>query len=135
MNGEQADFPIARSLEIVAEAHGDPTAAIFARLFATRPEVERLFVMDRKGLARGHMLNVVFDAILDAERGGGYGLNLIAAERVPHEGMGVTPGDYAAFCEILRDTLRDLAGVQWTHEMETGWARVLSAVSARLDGR
>ena len=36
-------------LALVAERRGDPTADVYARLFAAHPELEALFVMDRGG--------------------------------------------------------------------------------------
>jgi hemoglobin-like flavoprotein len=123
-------FALAQSLELIVARHGDPVDAIYRRLFAVRPEVERLFVMDRQGLARGNMLAVFFDAVMDVERGGSYGLNLLAAERTTHDALGVDRQAYAAFFGVVRDTVRELSGDGWTPAMEAAWTRILSAVQA-----
>ena len=47
---------ITRTLEMVAERRGDPTADVYVRLFGRYPELERLFLMDRDGGVRASMM-------------------------------------------------------------------------------
>jgi hemoglobin-like flavoprotein len=126
---------ISRSLELVAERHGDPAPQVYARLFADFPETEALFVRDTTGAVRGEMLAVAFQCIFDVTATGAYAANLIRAERINHEGVGVAPEAFGRFFPIVMETCRDLAGDGWTPEMEAAWADLLvelDAVIARV---
>lgn len=122
--------PVALSLERLAETHGDPTAAVYERLFAEHPELEALFVLDKKGQVRGAMLANVFDALMDMSGERRHGLNLILAERVNHDGIGVSHALFARFFEIVFETVRELLGEDWTAEMESAWRAALSEINA-----
>ncbi|HOY76177.1 MAG TPA: hypothetical protein PLN33_00135 [Hyphomonadaceae bacterium] len=52
---------ILETLELVAERHSDPTAAIYQRLFNAHPELEALFLMDRDGGVRASMVQQAFE--------------------------------------------------------------------------
>jgi hemoglobin-like flavoprotein len=121
---------IAQSLELVAERHGDPGPQVYARLFAAFPETEALFVRDTTGAVRGEMLAVTFQCLLDVTGAGAYAANLIRAERVNHEGVGVSPAAFVRFFPIVMETCRELLGEAWTPEIDAAWADLL----AELDG-
>ena len=121
---------IAWSLERLTEVHGDPTAAVYQRLFAEHPQLEPLFVLDRQGQVRGAMLANVFDTLLDVSGERRHGLNFIHAERVNHEGLGVSPALFARFFEIVLETTRDLLGAEWTPEIEAAWRAALAEIDA-----
>lgn len=112
---------IRRSLERLAERQGDPTAQVYARLFAARPDLEALFVGDRTGAARGEMLAQAFEALMDLAEGGQQGARLIAIERVNHEGLGVPPEVFADFFPLLADVVREGLGQDWTEDMGNAW--------------
>jgi hemoglobin-like flavoprotein len=120
---------VADSLETLAERVGDPGPQVYARLFAEYPEMEALFVRDTTGAVRGEMLAVAFECILDIGGAGAYAANLIASERVNHEGVGVPPAVFARFFPMLAETCRDLLGEAWTAEVDDAWRDLL----ARLD--
>ena len=120
---------VAGSLELVAERAGDPTAQVYARLFAEHPEMEALFVRDTTGAVRGEMLAVAFACLLDLGGAGAYAANLIAAERVNHEGVGVPPEVFGRFFPIVADTCREISGPAWTAEVEAAWAEVLAQIA------
>ena len=122
------------SLERLSELHGDPTATIYARLFAQYPELEALFVLDRQGAVRGNMLANVFEALFDMAGPRRYGLNAILAERVNHEGMGVAPEVFPIFFETVHATARDLLHAEWTPEIEAAWRGVLDEIYAAMNG-
>lgn len=121
---------LALSLERLAEVHGDPTAAVYERLFATHPELESFFVLDRKGLVRGSMLANVFESLLDISGDRRHGLNLILAERLTHDGMGVSHAMFAQFFDVVFETVRDLLGDAWTPDMERAWRAALAEIHA-----
>jgi hemoglobin-like flavoprotein len=120
---------VAGSLEALAERVGDPAPQVYARLFAAYPEMEALFVRDTTGAVRGEMLAVAFECILDIGGAGAYAANLIAAERVNHEGVGIPAEVFGRFFPLLADTCRELLGEAWTPEVGAAWAELL----ARLD--
>lgn len=114
------------SLETLAERVGDPAPQIYARLFAEFPETEPLFVRDTTGAVRGEMLAVAFQCLLDMSGAGAYAANLIAAERINHEGVGVPPAAFARFFPIVAQTCRELLGEAWTPATETAWTDLLA---------
>nr|MEA2798111.1 hypothetical protein [Phenylobacterium sp.] len=120
---------VAGSLETLAERVGDPGPQVYARLFAAYPEMEALFVRDTTGAVRGEMLAMAFECILDIGGAGAYAANLIAAERVNHEGVGVPPEVFGRFFPMLAETCRELLGDAWTGEVDAAWRDLL----ARLD--
>jgi hemoglobin-like flavoprotein len=121
---------VAGSLETLAERVGDPRPQVYARLFAAYPEMEALFVRDTTGAVRGEMLAVAFECILDIGRAGAYAANLIAAERVNHEGVGVPPEVFGRFFPLLAETCRELLGDAWTAEVDAAWRELLARLEA-----
>jgi hypothetical protein len=97
-------------------------------MFAEFPETEALFVRDVSGAVRGEMLAVAFQCLLDLD--GSYGANLIRAERINHEGWGVTGEAFVRFFPILMETCREVLGGDWTPEVDAAWAAAL----ARIEG-
>ncbi|MDO8289367.1 MAG: globin [Parvibaculum sp.] len=124
--------PILQSLELVAERVGDPTPLVYAELFRQQPEMEAMFVNDRDGAVRGHMLSEALDGILDFVDERKYADNMIRAEIVNHENLGVPPDVFAAFFAVIRDAFRDALGREWTKEMEEAWKELLVALSETL---
>lgn len=121
---------IERTLEIVAARHGDPTPLVYARLFSQRPAYEKLFALDRTGAARGNMLAVALDALLDIAGPNNWGMNFLLAEQVNHSGVNVPPTEFLLFVYALRDTMRDLAGGDWTGESGAAWDSVVAQIEA-----
>lgn len=125
---------IRQSLERLADRQGDPTAQVYARLFAARPDIEALFVGDRTGAARGEMLAQAFEALLDLADGGQQGARLIAIERVNHEGLGVPPEVFVDFFSLVADVVREGLGDEWTVEMGDAWALLTDRARASACG-
>lgn len=113
---------------------GDPAPQVYARLFAAYPEMEALFVRDTRGAVRGEMLAVAIQCVLDLREGHHFGGNLIATERVNHEGFGVPPEVFGQFFPILVETFRELLGEAWTPATETAWAGLLAELDALIVG-
>ena len=125
---------ITRSLELVAE-HGDPAPLVYARLFATYPEMEALFVRDTNGSIRGNMLAEAITALIDYAGVNNYGGNLFRAEIVNHEHLGVPPANFALFFSVMRDTFAEILGAEWVPEFDAAWGEVLTSIRSTLDGR
>ena len=124
---------VAASLERLAERIGDPTPQVYARLFAAHPEMQALFVRDTTGAVRGEMLAMAFECILDIGGAGAYAGNLIAAERINHQGLGVPPEVFARFFPLLAETCRELSGEAWTPAVDAAWAELLGKLMAIAD--
>ena len=125
---------IRQSLERLAERQGDPTALVYARLFAARPDAQALFVGDRSGAARGEMLAQAFEALLDLAEGGDQGARLIAIERINHEGLGVEPAVFADFFPVVADVVREGLGEGWTAEVAAAWTALTERARALAAG-
>lgn len=121
---------IAWSLETVAERHGDPTLQVYEKLFAQNPEMEALFILDQENSARGNMLANVFEVLLDLAGPRTYGGNMVLAEIVNHENLGVPPKVFVSFFVTVRDTLAELLGGDWTPEVADAWSEVLAELDA-----
>lgn len=123
---------IAWTLEEVAERHGDPTAAVYDRLFAKSPEMAELFIGDKTGAARGEMLAVVFQTLLDFSDEGAFGANMVRAEIVNHENLGVPPQVFTTFFATVMETLRELLGDDWTPPVAAAWNDLLARLDAAI---
>ncbi len=121
---------ILATLEAVAERHGDPTAAIYAELFARHPELEKLFWLDRDGSVRAAMVQQALECILDQVGEGKTAATIMADERSRHDGYGVPPERFDAFMAAMRDAFRRIMGEAWTGEMECAWERLLAEFAA-----
>jgi hemoglobin-like flavoprotein len=121
---------ILSTLQSVADRHGDPSAAIYNRLFRTHPELEALFHMDRDGGVRASMVQQGLECILDYVGPRLTSPQIIAAARMHHDGYGVPAERFDDFFTAMRDAFRDLLANDWTPEMETGWIRLLQDLAA-----
>ena len=121
---------ILSTLQAVADRHGDPSAAIYARLFSAHPELEALFHMDRDGGVRASMVQQGFECILDYVGSRLTSPQIIAAARIHHEGYGVPAERFDDFFTAMRNAFRDLLAEDWTPDMETEWTGLLREFAA-----
>ena len=129
MSGRREDFDpaeITASLDLAVRRGGDITPRVYARLFASHPEMEPLFVRDTTGAVKGEMLARVAEAVLDFIDARAYAHHLIQCEVLTHEGYGVPRDVFPAFFGTLADTVRDLVGPEWTDGMERSWRALLA---------
>lgn len=122
--------PIEQSFELAAARCTDLTPHIYQRLFREHPETQAMFRSQGSDLVKGSMLALTVEAILDfaGERRGHF--RLIACEAASHDGYG-TPRDlFIAFFAVIRDTLRDLLGEEWSPELARAWDRLLADIDA-----
>lgn len=118
------------TLEAVAGRRGDPTPDVYARLFATHPELERLFHMDRDGGVRASMMQQGLECILDYVGDRLVAPQIIASSRIHHDGYGVPADRFDSFFRAMRDAFRDIMGADWTPAMEREWAGLLGEFAA-----
>lgn len=127
---------ISQSLELVAARCDDPTPLVYARLFAQFPEMEALFVRDKDGSVRGHMLSEVIDGVLDYVGRRVYSVGLIRSEIINHENLGVPPAVFGTFFATVMETFREIAGEAWTPDMDAAWRELvaeLEGVAAQVE--
>jgi len=122
--------PIEQSFELAALRCADLTPLVYQRLFSERPETRAMFRSQGSELVMGSMLALTIEAILDfaGERRGHF--RLIACEIASHEAYGTPRELFIAFFGIIRDTLHDLLGDEWSPEMTRAWDRLLVAIEA-----
>lgn len=116
--------PITASLELV----GDPSDAIYARLFERFPETKERFDRDVSGSIRAEMLTMVFDCLMNPA--GPYQTGLVRTERVNHDGFGTPAEVFDSLFWIVRDVCRERAGAAWTPETEAAWTSQIERLLA-----
>ncbi|MEO0983596.1 MAG: globin [Pseudomonadota bacterium] len=117
-------------LERVAETGEDPTARIYERLFAARPELEALFVLDTDGGVRGSMVQTCVECALDLAGPRTTAPFIIAAARTDHEGYGVEADVFDAFFAVMGEVFSDMLGAGWTPEFDAAWRGLTEDVAA-----
>ncbi|RXG89671.1 globin [Bradyrhizobium zhanjiangense] len=122
--------PIERSFELAASRCADLTPRVYQRLFEEHPETRMMFRSQGSELVMGSMLALAIEAVLDFtdERSGHF--RLIACEAASHEAYGTSRDLFIAFFAIIRETLRDLLGDEWSPDIAEAWDALLVAIDA-----
>ena len=117
--------PIEHSFEIAAARCADLTPLVYQRLFEKHPETRTMFRTQGSELVMGSMLALTIEAILDfaGERTGHF--RLIACEVTSHDAYGTSRELFIAFFGIIRDTLRELLGHEWSPNIAQAWDALL----------
>ena len=120
---------IERSFELAAERCDDLTPLVYRRLHAARPETLTMFRTEGSELVKGSMLAMTIEAILDfaGERSGKF--RMIECEVVSHDAYGTPRELFVAFFGVIRDTLRDVLGREWSHDIDEAWERLLADIA------
>lgn len=122
--------PIERSFELAASHCADLTPQVYQRLFERHPETRTMFRSQGSELVMGSMLALTIEAILDfadARRGH---FRLIACEAASHEAYGTSRELFIAFFTVIRDTLRDVVGDEWSPDIARAWDALLVEIDA-----
>ncbi|MBI1358971.1 MAG: globin [Alphaproteobacteria bacterium] len=117
-------------LQRVADVAGDPTSLIYARLFATHPELEPLFAMDRDGGVRASMVQTSIECILDHVGPDLTATNVISAARLHHQGYGVPDGLFDAYWAAMTEAFQDILTNEWTPDIDRAWRTLMAAFTA-----
>ena len=123
---------IEASLVHAADRGGDLTAAVYARLFATRPDLAPLFGADASNAVKGEMLAQVFDTILDFIGDRVFAVSMLRAHCTSHDGYGVPADVFFGFFPIVAATVAEVLGNQWTGPIADAWAALLDALAETL---
>ena len=124
---------IEQTLTLAGDKAGDITPLVYEKLFARHPDMLPLFVRDKTGSVRGEMLARTIDVILDFTGGNSYGENFVRCEVVTHDGYGVPRDVFPKFFAVIAETLREIAGADWSPAMEHAWAALLTRLNALCD--
>ena len=117
--------PIEQSFELAASRCADLAPLVYQRLFKEHPATRAMFRSQGSELVMGSMLALTIEAILDfsGERSGHF--RLIACEVASHDAYGTPRHLFTAFFAIIRDTLHDLLGDEWSVEIAQAWDAML----------
>ena len=122
-----------QSLEVVADRCEDVVPPVYAELFHRYPEFEELFVLDTDMGARGHMLNEALSMAEGLLEEDPVAISFVSAERMNHEGYGITDDVFEGFFIVLASVFKRLAGEAWSDDMTAAWVAVTKqAASAKL---
>ena len=121
--------PIERSFELAAERCEDLTPLVYRRLATAYPETLTMFRSEGSELVKGSMLAMTIEAILDfaGERGGKF--RMIECEVVSHDAYGTPRKLFVAFFGVIRDTLRDVLGREWSRDIDEAWKGLLADIA------
>jgi hemoglobin-like flavoprotein len=122
--------PIEQSFELAALRRADLTPLVYQRLFDQHPETRTMFRTQGSELVMGSMLALTIEAILDfaGERSGHF--RLIACEVASHDAYGTPRELFIAFFGMIRDTLRELLGSEWSPSIARAWDVLLVEIGA-----
>ncbi|GAB5454143.1 MAG: hypothetical protein Hens2KO_03720 [Henriciella sp.] len=118
------------SLETVAARCEDVVPPVYAALFQRFPEFEDLFVLDVDHGARGHMLNEALSMAEGLLQDDPVAISFVSAERMNHEGYGITDDVFEGFFHIMAEVFQSIAGEAWSDEMSAAWDNVREKAAA-----
>ncbi|MFT3899534.1 MAG: hypothetical protein QM728_04705 [Gordonia sp. (in: high G+C Gram-positive bacteria)] len=118
-----ADNAVGRSLELYEERHGDPTPAIYRRLYAAHPDAEEIFAGDTYIPKR--MMAGIFEIVIDLAD---HTIDpAFTASWVPdHIAAEVTRPMIATMFDCVVDEIREGLGADWDDAMAADWDRVMA---------
>ena len=121
---------IERSFELAADRCEDLSPQVYRRLHAEYPETLALFRSEGSELVKGSMLAMAIEAILDfaGERSGKF--RMIECEAINHDTSGTPRGLFVAFFGVIKRSLQEVLGADWTAEMDLAWRTLLAEVEA-----
>jgi hemoglobin-like flavoprotein len=126
----RSENPIERSFELAAERCEDLTPLVYRRLLAKYPETQTMFRSEGSDLVKGSMLAMAIEAILDfaGERSGKF--RMIQCEVASHDAYGTSRELFVSFFGVIRDTLRDVLGREWSRDIDEAWEELLTDIAA-----
>ena len=126
----RSENPIERSFELAAERCEDLTPLVYRRLLAKHPETQAMFRSEGSELVKGSMLAMTIEAILDfaGPRTGKF--RMIQCEVASHDAYGTSRELFVSFFGVIRDTLRDMLGREWSRDIDEAWEELLADIAA-----
>lgn len=126
--------PIHHSFELATERCEDMTPEVYRRLFREHPETRAMFRSQGSDLAKGSMLALTIEAILDfaGERRGHF--RLIECEVTSHDAYGTPRKLFGEFFGVIRGSLREVLGGDWSPEIDAAWQDLLTELDQVVTG-
>jgi len=92
-----------------------------------------MFRKDGSDLVKASMLALTIEAVLDfaGERSGHF--RLIACEISSHDAYGTPRELFIDFFRVIKDTLRDVLGDEWSPDTDDAWERLLAEIATFAD--
>ena len=120
---------IEHSFELAAERCEDLTPLVYRRLHATHPETQAMFRTEGSELVKGSMLAMTIEAMLDfaGDRSGKF--RMIQCEVTSHDAYGTPRELFISFFAVIRDTLRDVLGREWSAGIDEAWEHLLADIT------
>jgi hemoglobin-like flavoprotein len=120
---------IERSFELASERCEDLTPLVYRRLHAEHPETLTMFRTEGSELVKGSMLAMTIESILDfaGPRSGKF--RMIGCEVVSHDAYGTPRELFVSFFGVVRDTLRELLGPDWSRGIDAAWDKLLADIA------
>lgn len=126
------NVPLLRqSFELVVERSPDLTRRFYEILFERYPASRPLFSPSRQR-AQEQMLTQALVAVLDHIEDAGWLSETLGALGAKHVAYGVTNEMYGWVGASLLETLREVAGTEWTPELEAAWAEAYGAIAGLM---
>jgi hemoglobin-like flavoprotein len=115
------------SLELVLERQPAITPRFYEILFERYPQVRPLFGRNSSD-AQAKMLQEAIVAVVDHVDDAEWLTSTLGAMGRKHVDYGVTPEMYGWVADSLLSTLAEIAGPDWTPEIEAAWKGALGAI-------
>lgn len=119
------------SLELVVSRRPEITPRFYEILFARHPEARPLFGRN-SAQAQAQMLQDAIVAVIDHVEDAEWLTSTLGAMGAKHVDYGVTPSMYPWVGGALIATLAEIAGPDWTPEMEAAWSEAFGAIQALM---
>jgi hemoglobin-like flavoprotein len=121
--------PIERSFELAAERCEVLTPLVYRRLLEKHPETQTMFRSEGSELVKGSMLALTIEAILDLAGPRSGKFRMIECEVASHDAYGTQRELFISFFGVIRDTLREVLGREWSCDIDEAWERLLADVA------
>ena len=125
--------PIEHSFELAASFCDDLTPLVYRRLFRDHPEAAAMFRSGGSDLVKGSMLAMTIEVILDFAGARTGPFRMIGCEVSSHDAYGTPRELFIDFFRIIRDTLHDLIGSEWSADIDRAWDTLLGDIAHFAD--
>ncbi|APR82225.1 flavohemoprotein [Minicystis rosea] len=121
-----------RSFELIAERAPDLTHRFYEILFARHPEVRLLFGRNNTRLVQEEMLSRALGAVMDHLDDAPWLAETLGSLGDKHVAYGVTNEMYSWVGDALVAALAEVAGEEWTPEVERAWIEAYGAIAGLM---
>lgn len=120
-----------RSFELVVDRQPQITPRFYEILFSRFPQVQPLFGR-RSSAKQGEMLQEALVAVVDHLEDAGWLTETLGAMGRKHVEYGVTDEMYDYVGASLLQTLAEIAGGDWSPELEAAWGEAYGAIASLM---